>query len=81
MEDSRWMIEAFSNASEVWVVSLVVNASFLRACKRLRSKLQPYFPLAPLRRVRSPRKRDLDLSEPQLEQLELPEILVEQVPR
>jgi hypothetical protein len=29
-EDSRWSIEAFSKASEVWVVGFVVYASFLQ---------------------------------------------------
>lgn len=27
--ERRWMMDAFSNASEVWVVGLVVKASFL----------------------------------------------------
>lgn len=33
--ERRWMMDAFSNASEVWVVGLVVNASFLRVSAKL----------------------------------------------
>jgi len=58
-------MDAFSNARDVCVVSLPVNASFLLSATFY------YFS--------SPCKRHLHLGKPQLEQFQLPKVLVQQV--
>jgi hypothetical protein len=65
--ERRWMMDAFSNARDVWVVGLVVNASFLTVSSALEQT------------AIIPSEGNLDLGEPQLKQFKLAEILVQQI--
>jgi hypothetical protein len=61
-------MEAFSNARDVWVVGLVVNASFLAV-----SSVQE-------QTASIPSERDLDLGESKFKQFKLAKVLVQQIP-
>jgi len=62
-------MDAFSNASDVWVVGLVVNASFLMVSSTPEQKIAGV-----------PSERHLDLGEPEFEQFKLSKVLVQQIP-
>jgi hypothetical protein len=61
-------MDAFSNARDVWVVGLVVNASFLVVSSVLEQTTS------------IPSERDLDLRESKFKQFKLTKVLVQQIP-
>jgi hypothetical protein len=62
------MMDAFSNARDVWVVGLVVNASFLVVSSVLEQTAS------------IPSEGNFDLGKPQFKQFKLTKVLVQQIP-